>query len=123
MTEEEFDASMPLRPFRSEDTMHLEADAARCTTLGLALWGRTSDDLQRQLNAPAPEIPSGCDLADLRKLHRTAESIATALANPRNAWLSSPPPSPDIFAGAKRFTAWEARCEVARRAIEYLEKG
>jgi hypothetical protein len=34
----------------------------------------------------------------------------------------SPFASPDIFVGAQRFTAWEARCEIIRRAIEYLEK-
>ena len=123
MSEDEFDSFAHFRPFRSEDAMHLEAGAGRCTTLGVALWGRTSDDLQRQLNAPHPEIPSDCDLADLRKLQSIAHSLATALANPWNTWLSPlVPSSPNIFVGNQRFTAWEARCEVVRRAIEYLEK-
>ena len=122
MSEEEFDSFTRFRSFRSEDAMHLEADAARCTTLGTAIWGRTSDDLQRQLNAPHPEIPPGCDIADLRKLQQSAQNFAKALANPSNSWLPAPAPSsPSLFVGTQRLTAWEARCEVVRRAIEYLE--
>lgn len=122
MSEEEFNLFTHFRSFLSEDAMHLETDAVRCTTLGVAIWSRTSDDLQRQLNAPYPEIPPGCDVADLRRLQQSAQNFAKALANPRNSWLSAgAPASPNIFVGTQRLTAWEARCEVVRRAIEYFE--
>ena len=65
--------------------MQAEADAGRFTTLGLALWGRTPADLQRQLEAPYPEIPSGCELADLRRLQHYLHRLSTAVGNPRNA--------------------------------------
>ena len=68
-----------VRRFRREDVMQFEAEAVRLTILGMALCGRTSADLQRQLNAPYPEIPSGCYLTDLRKLQRTVQKIPTAL--------------------------------------------
>ena len=119
----ELDSSMSWQPFRSEDVMRFEAEAGRLTSLGVALWGRTSDDLQRQLDASHPEIPSVCSLADLRKLQQYVQKISTALANPRNTWLSSLAlSSNNIFVGTQRFTAWEARYEIVRRAIEYLEK-
>lgn len=122
MTEEEFDSSMTLRSFRREDATRAEAEAARCTTVGVALWGRTADDLQRQLIAPHPEIPAGCDLADLRMLQSHVQRISAALTNPRNTWLSSfALASLNILVGAQRFTAWEARSEIVRRAIDYLE--
>jgi hypothetical protein len=122
MDEDQFD-SMSLRPFGSEDVIRFEADARRCTMLGVALWGRTSDDLQRQLNAPYPEIPSGFGLADLRMLQRWVQRTSMALDNPRNTWVSRllAPLSADIFVGTRRFTAWEARGEVVRRAIARLE--
>ena len=63
MDEQEFDSLFPAARLR------------RCGTLGLALWGRTSDDLRRQLRAPYPEIPSGFDLEDFRELQRFAQLI------------------------------------------------
>ncbi len=123
MREEEFDSSTPLRPFRREDAMQAEAAAGRCTTLGIALWGKSAEDLQRQLSAPHPEIPSGCDLEDLRKLQAYAQKLSGALQNPRNTWWSSLAHSSlSILVGTERFTAWEARCEIVRRAIDHLEK-
>jgi hypothetical protein len=92
-------------------------------TLGIALWGRTPEDLQRQLLAPSPEIPSGFDLADFRELQRSAHEISARLSDPRFRWLSHLAfSSHTFFVGNQRFTAWEARCEIVRRAIEYLEK-
>jgi hypothetical protein len=61
MGEQEFDSLFPPRPFGTAEAMRVEARLRRCGTLGLALWGRTSDDLRRQLLAPYPEIPSGFD--------------------------------------------------------------
>jgi len=79
--------------------------------------------LQRQLLAPHPEIPSGFDLADFRQLLQwTAQLNSAVLAVQRMRGL--PPavlPAPAVFAGTQGFTVWEARCEIVRRAIEYLE--
>jgi hypothetical protein len=47
MTEEEFDSLVRLHPFRRENVAQFEAEAERCTMLGVALWGRTVNDLQR----------------------------------------------------------------------------
>ena len=128
MDEEEFDALMKLRPFGTEDAMHwytqIRGDIGLGMTLGSALWGRTSEDLQRQLLAPHPEIPSGFDLADLRKLlHWTAQMSSAVLAVQRMRGLSpAVRPPAAVFVGTHGFTMWEARCEIVRRAIDYLEK-
>ena len=65
MTEEEFDAFMPNRPFRHDDLKQVEADAGRLTTLGLALWGITPADLERQLDASHPKIPAGLQIGGI----------------------------------------------------------
>jgi hypothetical protein len=123
MEEEEFDSLMPSRPFGREDAMRADAALRRRSTLGLALWGRTSADLQRQLLAVRPEIPSGFNLDDLRDLERSTQVISSCLSDPRFAWLSHLAfCSWVISAGTQHFPAWEARCEIVRRAIEYLER-
>jgi hypothetical protein len=105
--------------------MRAVARLRRYGTLGLAQWGRTSDDLRRQLLAPYPEIPSGFDLEDFRELQRFAQLISSGLASSRNVGL---PPFPlatsslAFFVGTQRFTPWEGCCEVLRRAIAHLEK-
>jgi hypothetical protein len=120
MNEEEFDSSMNTRPFGTADALHWEAQLRRSVALGVALWGRTPDDLRRQLLAPHPEIPSGFDLDDFRTLEKSVR-IATASGDPRFAWLPrSVLFSATILVGTQRFTMWEARCEVVRRAIEHL---
>lgn len=116
MNEEDFDSSMDVRPFGTAEAMQAEAELRRCVALGVALWGRTSHDLQRQLLAPHPQIPTGFELADFRKLQRSVQILSTASWLPRST-LSSP----TIFVGTQRFTTWEARLEVVRRAIEYLD--
>ena len=122
MDEQEFDSLMQSRPFGRDDAMRADLQLRRGVTLAIALWGRTPDDLQRQLLAPSPEIPSGFDLTDLRELQRSAEKISAGMSDPRYAWLSRLAfSSQTIFVGARRFTTWEARCEIVRRAIEYLE--
>jgi hypothetical protein len=127
MDEEEFDA-LNLRPFGTEDAIRLEAqvrgDARLRMTLGSALWGRTSGDLRRQLLAPHPEIPAGFDLADFRKLLQWTAQIASAvLVARRTPGLSLASFSaPTVFVGTQRLTVWEARCEIVRRAIDYLEE-
>lgn len=122
MNEEEFDSSMDLQPFGTSDAMQAGALLRRCIALGAALWGKTPGDLQRQLLAPYPKIPSGFDLADFRKLQQSVQTISAASGDPRFAWLPrSVLFSPPILVGTQRFTTWKARCEVVRRAIEYLE--
>lgn len=121
--EQEFDASLYSHPFGTKDAMRLEAQARRNAALGIALWGRNAAELQRQLLAPHPEIPAGFDLADFRRLLRSARGISDALGDPRHTRLHSwAHTSATIFAGSQQLTEWEARCEVVRRAIEYLEK-
>jgi hypothetical protein len=93
MDEEEFDALMKLQPFGTEDAMHwyarIHGDIGLGMTLGSALWGRSSEDLQRQLLATHPEIPSGFDLADFRKLLQwTARMSSAVLAVQRMRGLS-----------------------------------
>jgi hypothetical protein len=128
MNEEEFDALMKSRPLGTGDVAHWEAELRANTglvmTLGVALWGKTSEDAQRQLLAPHPEIPAGGDLADFRKLLRwTAEMASAVLALQR--MRGAPPsilPSSAVFVGSDGLALWEARCEIVRRAIEYLER-
>ena len=128
MNEEEFDALMKSRPFGTGDVVHWEAELRANTslvmTLGVALWGKTSEDAQRQLLASHPNIPAEFDLADFRKLLQwTAKTASAVLALQR--MRDVPPsilPSPSVFVGSQGLTLWEARCEIVRRAIEYLEK-
>jgi hypothetical protein len=93
-------------------------------TLGVALWGKTSEDAQRQLLPSRPEIPAGFALADFRKLLQWTAKMATAvLALQRMRGVApSVLPSPAVFMGSQRLTLWEARCEIVRRAVEYLEE-
>jgi hypothetical protein len=100
MNEEEFDSLRQWQPFRTEDAMRAEAQWGGCTALGVALWGRTSDDLSRQLLTRYPEIPPNFDLADFRRLQQFAEKISAALGDPRFAWMSNSV----IFVGDQRFT-------------------
>lgn len=123
MDEQEFDALFSSRPFGTQDAMREDARWRRCATLGTLLFGRTPDDLRRQLLSPHPEIPAGYDLADFRDLQRHLELVSGALSNPRNSWLS--PLGTAAFGaievGAQRLSVWEARTEILRRSIVYLE--
>jgi hypothetical protein len=125
MNEEELNSFLGSRPFGTAEAMQADAQFRRCSKLGAALWGKTPDALQRQLLAPYPEIPSGFDLADFRELQRSIQAISVASGDPKFAWLPRSALSAlfnsEIFVGTQRFTALEARCEIVRRAIEYLE--
>lgn len=114
MDEEEFEALIHPRPFGTEDAERAELQYRRGISLAATLWGKTADDLQRQLLTHPPEIPSGFDVADYRELQRTTEQISAAM--PRTGFESE-----TIVVGTQRYTEWEARCEIIRRAIEYLE--
>jgi hypothetical protein len=124
MKEEEFDALMQGRSFGTKDAMRAETQLRRIFTLGAEVWGKTPDDLKRQLSAPHPEIRPGIELSDLQELLRRVETILAAFHDPKNAWLAPSVvalSSPTIAVGTQQFTAWEARCEIVRRAIRYLE--
>jgi hypothetical protein len=125
VNEEEFDALRPFRPFGTKDAMRVEEQARRSSALGIALWGKATDDLRRQLLAPYPEIPPGFELADFRELLKNLETIAARLVDPRLKLSSLAAVralySPIVVVGTQRLTALEARCEIVRRAIEYLE--
>jgi hypothetical protein len=126
MDEQELDSSMAWLPFGTKDAKRMEDQARRTAALGLALWGKTDDDLRRQLLAPHPEIPSGFDLADYRELQKSYRLIAACLAGRHRSWVSGMPGirnllSPLVVIGTERLTAFEARCEIVRRAIEFLE--
>jgi hypothetical protein len=122
MDEEELDSLLQSRPFTTKDAARADAQLRRRTALAIALWGRTVDDLRRQLLAPPPEIPSGFALNDFHELLRNIQNISDGFSNPRHAWLTRLPFfSQTISIGRRDFTAWEARCEIVRRAIEFLE--
>ena len=87
MTEDEFDFSIDPRPFGTPEAMQAEDQLRRCIALGAALWGRNSDDLQRRLLAPHPEIPSGFELMDFLKLQQNLQIISAASGDPRFDWL------------------------------------
>jgi len=114
MDEEEFDALIHLRPFGTEDAKRADIWYRRSTSLATILWGKTANDLRRQLLTHPPEIPSGFDLADYREVQRTTEQISAAMSRTGLEFRT-------IVVGAQRYTEWEARCEIIRRAIEYLE--
>jgi hypothetical protein len=125
MTEDEFDSLMRARPFRTEDTRRAEAQMLRgtalLTTLGASLWGKTDDDLRRQLLRPYPAIPPGFGVRDLHDLlHVTAQMLSAISAMVGLSHLFDT--STRIVVDAESYTLWEARCEIVRRAIEYLEK-
>ena len=123
MDEQEFDALFSSRPFGTQNAMREDARLGLCGTLGTLLFGRTPDDLRCQLLASQPEIPPGYDLADFQDLQRHLEMVIGALSDPRNTWLS--PLRTAAFGvieiGTQRLSVWEARLEILRRAIVYLE--
>lgn len=114
MDEEEFDSLREWRPFDLQDwARHLDGIRAETTLvmkLGTALWGTTAEDVQRQLAAPHPEIPSGFALSDFRRLLEIASRISRAAALVGR------------MRGHPLSDLWDARCEVARRAVAYLER-
>jgi hypothetical protein len=127
MDEQEFDALFQ-RPFGRADFQRADAQWGRSATLASALFGRTPEDLRRQLVAAHPQIASGFELADFRDLERHVQTISglvlSGSSNQRMAWLSpwlTKFASDNIAIGGQRYTVWEARCEIVRRAIEYLE--
>jgi hypothetical protein len=68
-------------------------------------------------------MPPGIGLADLRELLRSVEAMLAAFHDEKSMLgsISIALSSPTIAIGTQQFTAWEARCEIVRRAIQYLE--
>ena len=108
MNEQDFDSRFP-RPFVRADAIQADARAGRCATLAAVLWGN-ADQLQRQLAAPHPEIPQGFELSDFQELQQRV-LVFQLFAHRRFT----------TFPDAQHPELWEARREVLRRAIEYLE--
>jgi len=123
MDEQEFDALFSARPFGTHDALREDARARRSATLGTLLFGRTQEDLRRQLLAAHPEIPFGYSLADFQDLLQHLERVTAALNNPRNTWLYplGSAACGVLEVGTQRLSVWEARAEIVRRAIDYLE--
>lgn len=113
-----------LRPFGTNDAAQWEARLGRCASLGQALWGRTDEDLRRQLQKSQPDIPHGFDLADFELLLKEIARVASMNPDhPRNAWARPKLLFPqNIDVGTQRFSEWEARAEIVRRAIDHLDK-
>lgn len=122
MREEEFDALIQARPYGTADAKRADLRLRRNASLATTLWGKTPAELRRQLMTPSPEVPSGFDLADFQELLRTTEQLLAAMRKPQNELMARMALlSQTIVVGTKQYTEWEARCEIIRRAIEYLE--
>ena len=109
MDEQEFSSSNRFRPLRPSD---LE-DFQRVMILGAKLWGDVQH-LRHQLLAPSPEIPSGAGLQELLKLAQWAKMCLDL--GDRAAFLPIPKGTV-VTAGGRCFSFYEARYEVAKRAI------
>ena len=122
MDEQEFDALFSSRPFGTQYALRKDARASLCHAGHSALWQGS-----RRSSPSTPRIPSGntgrLRLADFHDLQRHLEMVTAALNNPRNSWLS--PLGTAAFGlievGSQQLSIWEARIEILRRAIRYLE--
>jgi len=124
MNEDEFFANSQMRPWQREEVANQE----RIWGLAAALWG-DADHLKRQLLAPSPSIPEGFDLTDLRRLEGLAR-FCLRLTDSASPWTASKlawllrmgRPTEEIVIGTDRYTVFEARYEIVRRAIAARER-
>lgn len=116
MNEHEFFAHHPMRPWKRSDFQNALASAP-AFWLCASLWG-DAERMTRQLLANSPEIPTGLGLRELRTLERI-------LVHFGGSWPATPgiPKDSRIIIGGFSYTMWEARYEIVRRAIEFLERG
>lgn len=115
MNEHKFFAQHPMRPWKRSDFENA-LPSAPALWLSARLWcdvGR----MTRQLLANSPEIPTGLGLPQLRTLERM-------LVHFGGSWPTTPgiPKDSMIIIGGLSYTLWEARYEIVRRAIEFLER-
>ena len=122
MDEDELGWIGKLQPFGTTEAAQWEARLGRCDSLGKALWGRTAEDLRRQLQKPHPDLPRGFALEDFQVLLRESSRLALLnLDDPRNAWVRRLVHPGTMSVGTQQLTEWEARAEIVRRAIDYLQ--
>jgi hypothetical protein len=87
---------------------------ARISALGAQLWGHGKiQHLQRQLELPAPEVPPGLGIQELRALEKHARMM---LASANHRWAPKQLANV-VTVGADQFTIAEAMYEIVRRAI------
>ena len=98
--------------WRRDSLAHFE----RIAVLGAQLWGQGKvENLQRQLELPSPEIPSGVGITELRALEQRARMMLAS----DHRWMPKLA-APVITVGADRFTIAEAMYEIVRRALAAL---
>jgi cytosine/adenosine deaminase-related metal-dependent hydrolase len=117
--EHQFDTIRSWRPFETKDVQTSE----KLTRLAIALWGRTAEDLRRQLAAPTPAVPHGCTLSQLQQLERLAEQLLSyyhARVSLHPNTLSHLHPHETITINGEQFNLMEARREIARRAVRHF---
>jgi hypothetical protein len=127
MDEEDLD-NLLLQPLDHLELTKIDAGMLRPATLAQALWGTTRLDLERQLLALHPAVPPTFDLADYRALERSTQRVLMLLQNRAVARLFARMTSnlfaatnPPVVIGSIKYTEIEARHEIVRRAIQYLE--
>ncbi|HEV3482021.1 MAG TPA: hypothetical protein VGR97_06785 [Candidatus Acidoferrales bacterium] len=114
MDEGDFLSRYPMRPWTRSDfeNGHRESIAlAHALWLRNTFWG-DAETMSRQLLAASPEIPAGMGLPDLRVLERLARL---------GLRYSNRAPKAFAWIGGRSLTIWEARYEIVRRAIDFLE--
>ncbi len=115
MNEQEFFAQHPMRPWKRSDFENA-LPSAPAFWLCAKLWGDVGR-MTRQLLANSPEIPRGLGLPELRMLERMLVRFG-------GSWPATPgiPKDSTIVIGGLCYTVWQARYEIVRRAIEFLER-
>ena len=115
MNEHEFFALHPMRPWKRSDFENA-LPSAPSFWLCAKLWGDVGK-ITRQLLLNSPEIPTGLGLPELRMWERM-------LVHFGSNWPATPgiPNHLVIIVGGLSYTVWEARYEIVRRAIEFLER-
>ncbi len=117
MDEDEFFAQYPMPPWTYSDFQRESGALARALPLSAELWG-DPETLRRRLLAAFPEVPAGLGLPELRVLERLAR-LGLRFGDRRAAQRI--PKGSMVIINGRPFTLWEARYEIVRRAIEFLE--
>ena len=114
MDDGDFFSRYPMRPWTRSDFENAHREG---TALADALWLRNrfwgdAETMSRQLLAASPEIPAGMGLSELRALERLARL---------GLRYSDRAPKAFVWIGGRSLAIWEARYEIVRRAIDFLE--